>query len=89
MEFKTEHNENHDYRSVHAYGTAETITMEQEEYLKGLKVLQAHNKRKPLILIGKNMADKLLILWVKTDYVTAKAKYPISGIKEVPIPANL
>lgn len=89
MEFKTIHNENHDYHSVHAYGTAEVITMEQKEYLKGLKVLQAHNKRKPLILIGKNMADKLLILWVKTDYVTAKAKYPISGIKEVPIPANL
>lgn len=90
LEFKTIHNENHDYHSVHAYGTAEVITREQEEeYLKGLKLLQTHNKRKPLILIGKNMADKLLILWVMTDYVTAKAKYPISGIKEVPIPANL
>ncbi len=82
--------ETHDYRSVNVFGEAEIITAENEdEFIKGMSVLQTCNFRKPIRKITEKMRKRLFVLKVTADIVTAKAQYPISSIEEVAIPENI
>lgn len=88
--YDTWQHENHDYRSVHAYGSAEIITIaEKEEYLKGLNLLQTCNGRKALPSVSEEVGKKLFVMRVEADYITAKAKYPVMTMQEVLIPENV
>ena len=35
------------------------------------------------------MRNRLLVLRITCDIITGKAQYPLSGIEEVPMPANI
>lgn len=81
-------NESQDYRSVTVFGKAQIITCEQpEEFLKGLNALNAHYKRAPIP--HAPMTDRLVVIKLVADAVTAKSMYPISDISEVPMPPNV
>lgn len=82
--------ENHDYRSVNVFGKAEIITIEnEEEYIRGMSLLQTCNFRAPVKRITQQMKDRLFVMKVTADIVTAKSQYPISHVDEVPIPENV
>ena len=82
--------ENHDYRSVSAFGTAYIISPEQEEeYIHGMSVLCVHNNRKEIKRITTEMRTRLLVLKVVVDEVTAKSQYPVTSLEEIPIPPNV
>lgn len=88
--YKPYRNETHDYRSVNVFGTGEVVTPgDEEEFLKGLGLLQAHNFRQPPRRLTTEMKEKLLVLRVTGEIVTAKSQYPISTLEEVPMPENL
>lgn len=77
--------ERQDYRSVTVFGKAELITKAQpEELVRGLNALQAHYKRPPISQAP--MTDKLVLIKLVADAVTAKSMYPISDPSEVPMP---
>lgn len=79
--------EHQDYRSVTAFGKAQIITAKQpEEFLEGLNALQKHYHRSPLQKAPET--DKLLIIKLEADVVTAKAMYPIKDVTEVAMPEN-
>lgn len=81
--------ENHDYRSVNVFGKGEIITTETpEEYLHGMSVLCKNNNRSPVRKISNGMKNRLFVLRITADIVTAKSQYPISSLEEVPIPPN-
>lgn len=81
--------EPHDYRSVTAYGTAEIITPDQEEeFLHGMTVLCAQTGRPAVKQINTEMKERLFVLKITADIVTAKAQYPIETADEVPMPEN-
>lgn len=78
-------NEHQDYRSVTVFGKAEIITSQQpEKFLKGLNVLQLHYKRKTIQQAPET--DKLVVIKLVADAVTAKSMYPINQTAEVPMP---
>ena len=80
-------NEHQDYRSVTVFGKAEIIDRTQpEEFLKGLNILQAHYKRKPIPKAPDT--DRLLVIKLAADAVTAKSMYPISEMSEIRMPTN-
>ncbi|MCI8292037.1 MAG: hypothetical protein HFH53_00680 [Hespellia sp.] len=82
--------ENHDYRSVNVFGTARIITPEDEEtFLKGMSVLQQNNYRPPVKQLTTRMRDRLFVLEVTGEIITAKSQYPISTLEEVPMPENV
>ena len=81
--------EEHDYRSIHAYGKAEIIPAEHEtEFLHGMSLLLKNNGRPPVKHIYGEMKTRLYILRVRVDFVTAKAQYPIRNMVELVIPQN-
>lgn len=82
-------NENHDYRSVHAFGTAEIITGKQEaEFLHGMNVLLRNNGRPPMKRVTDDLKKSMLIMKVPADCITAKAQYPLEGAEEAVMPEN-
>lgn len=88
--FKPYRNENHDYRSVNVFGKAEIITTEnEEEYIKGMSALQTCNFRKPILRITPEMKNRLFVLKITADIVTAKSQYPIHSVEEVGMPENI
>lgn len=81
--------EQHDYRSIHAYGTAEIITTEQkEEFLHGMSLILQNNGRPPAKRLAGEMKTRLYVLRVKADFVTAKAQYPVTDRGELSMPPN-
>lgn len=77
--------ESQDYRSVTVFGKAEIITANQPlEFLRGLNAIQSHYKRKPISQAPKT--DKLVVVKLTADAVTAKSMYPLMDVSEVPMP---
>lgn len=80
-------NEHQDYRSVTVFGKAELISCNQpEEFLKGLNALQVHYKRKTIPKAPNN--DRLLVIRLVADAVTAKSMYPVSEMSEIRMLSN-
>ena len=80
-------NELQDYRSVTAFGKAEFLTEDDaDEMLYALNSLQKGGMRAPYKKLPENIFNRLVMIRLKADIVTAKSNYPISGIDEVPIP---
>jgi len=79
--------EHQDYRSVTVFGKAEFVTAKQpEEFLRGLNEIQKQYKRKPISKVPTT--DRLLVIKIQADVVTAKAMYPIKEMTEVAMPEN-
>lgn len=88
--FQIYRKENHDYRSVTAYGTAEIISpVDEEAYKHGFSILNLHNNRSAVKVIAPIMYDRLLVLKITAEIVTGKSQYPISTLEEVSIPKNV
>lgn len=82
--------EDHDYRSINVFGTARIITTDdEEEYLKGLSVLQRHNSRRPPTRITEDMKKRLLVLRVTGEIITARSQFPLSSPEESAIRPNI
>lgn len=79
--------EHQDYRSVTVFGKAEFITAEQPElFLKALNHLQDHYKREHIQKAPKT--DKLVVIRLAADAVTAKSMYPLQDVREAYMPSN-
>lgn len=76
--------EHQDYRSVTVFGKAEFVTCEDPEFLTGLNALQAHYKRMPIPKAPNT--DKLYVVKIEADAVTAKAMYPLADSSEAEMP---
>lgn len=88
--YKSYRGETHDYRSVNVFGTAEIITADHaEEYLKGINLLQTCNSRKPVARITQEMKNRLYVLKITADVITAKSQYPIEQEAEIQMPENI
>lgn len=82
-------NENHDYRSVHVFGTAEIITGDQEkEFLHGMNVFLGNTGRPPMKRVTADLKKSMYIMKVTAESITAKAQYPIESIAEAVMPEN-
>lgn len=80
-------NEHQDYRSVTVFGKAEFLTCEEpEEFLKALNLLQDHYKRAHIPKAPKT--DKLVVIRLVADAVTAKSNYPLATMDDVHMPSN-
>lgn len=81
-------NETHDYRSVTAFGTAEIITVDEEDaYIHGMSVLCQHTGRPAIQKISTEMRNRLFILKVTCDYASGKTQYVIDSVEDIAIPA--
>ena len=85
---KAYRNESHDYRSVSVFGKAEIIMPDREEEdLHGLECLCKNTGRyRGPLKMTDDWRNRLRILKVTADEVTAKAQYPISTEEEAAMP---
>ena len=83
-------NENHDYRSITIFGTAEIIEGEKdpEAFLHGLNVFATQHGRKAILKYTKSLGDSMHILKVTAEQITGKAQYPIDSPEELVMPEN-
>ena len=85
---KAYRNENHDYRSVNAFGIISEITNE-EEAIHALGRICVQSGRPNIVRIPSGERVRMRLFKVEADIVTGKAQYPISTREEVPMPEDV
>lgn len=81
-------NENHDYRSVNAFGRIVEIEDEQEA-IHALGKICVQSGRPNVVRIPQGERVRMRLFKVEVDQITGKAQYPISSKEEVSMPEDV